>query len=45
MEARRVDLAAAATGTEEVDAAVDRLVWYAGWADKLAERSAPRTRS
>ena len=37
MEARRVDLAAAATGTEEVDAAVDRLVWYAGWADKLAQ--------
>jgi acyl-CoA reductase-like NAD-dependent aldehyde dehydrogenase len=37
MEARRVDLAAVATGTEEVDAAVDRLVWYAGWADKLAQ--------
>jgi acyl-CoA reductase-like NAD-dependent aldehyde dehydrogenase len=37
MEARRADLAAAATGTEEVDAAVDRLVWYAGWADKLAQ--------
>ncbi len=37
MEARRADLAAAATGTEEVDAAIDRLVWYAGWADKLAQ--------
>jgi acyl-CoA reductase-like NAD-dependent aldehyde dehydrogenase len=37
MEARRADLAAAASGTQEVDAAIDRLVWYAGWADKLAQ--------
>jgi acyl-CoA reductase-like NAD-dependent aldehyde dehydrogenase len=37
MEARRADLAAVASGAEEVDAAIDRLVWYAGWADKLAQ--------
>jgi acyl-CoA reductase-like NAD-dependent aldehyde dehydrogenase len=37
MEARRADLAAAASGTKEVDAAIDRLVWYAGWADKFAQ--------
>jgi acyl-CoA reductase-like NAD-dependent aldehyde dehydrogenase len=37
MEARHADLAAASTGTEEVDAAIDRMVWYAGWADKLGQ--------
>jgi acyl-CoA reductase-like NAD-dependent aldehyde dehydrogenase len=37
MEARRADLAAVASGTDEVDAAVDRMVWYAGWADKLTQ--------
>lgn len=37
MEARREDLAAACTGAGEVDAAIDRMVWYAGWADKLAQ--------
>jgi acyl-CoA reductase-like NAD-dependent aldehyde dehydrogenase len=37
MEARRADLAAMASGPEEVDAAVDTMVWYAGWADKLAQ--------
>jgi acyl-CoA reductase-like NAD-dependent aldehyde dehydrogenase len=37
MEARRADLASVSTGTKEVDAAIDRLVWYAGWADKLAQ--------
>ena len=37
MEARRADLAEVCTGPDEVDAAVDRLVWYAGWADKLAQ--------
>src|SRR5262249_13574999 len=37
MEARRADLAAVASGPDEVDAAVDRMVWYAGWADKLAQ--------
>src|SRR5262245_6908795 len=37
MEARRADLASVSTGAKEVDAAIDRLVWYAGWADKLAQ--------
>src|SRR5205814_7934884 len=25
------------TGREEVERAIDRIVWYAGWADKLAQ--------
>ena len=25
------------TGREEVERTVDRIVWYAGWADKLAQ--------
>jgi len=37
MEARRALLAALAEGDAEVDAAIDRMVWYAGWADKLAQ--------
>lgn len=37
MEARASDLAAVSTGREEVEAAIDRVVWYAGWADKLAQ--------
>jgi acyl-CoA reductase-like NAD-dependent aldehyde dehydrogenase len=37
MEARRGDLASVCSGKAEVDAAVDRVVWYAGWADKLAQ--------
>jgi len=37
MEARRADLAAVSTGPAEVDAAIDRMVWYAGWADKLGQ--------
>ena len=37
MEARRADLAVVSTGHDEVDAAIDRMVWYAGWADKLAQ--------
>ncbi|HEU0303168.1 MAG TPA: aldehyde dehydrogenase family protein [Gaiellaceae bacterium] len=37
LEARHADLADISTGAAEVDAAVDRLVWYAGWADKLAQ--------
>ena len=37
MEARADDLAAVCSGRDEVDAAVDRVVWYAGWADKLAQ--------
>jgi acyl-CoA reductase-like NAD-dependent aldehyde dehydrogenase len=37
MEARTADLAAVCSGKKEVEAAVDRVVWYAGWADKLAQ--------
>ena len=37
MEARTADLAAVSSGKEEVERAVDRVVWYAGWADKLAQ--------
>jgi acyl-CoA reductase-like NAD-dependent aldehyde dehydrogenase len=37
MEARSADLAATCSGPDEVEAAVDRVVWYAGWADKLAQ--------
>jgi acyl-CoA reductase-like NAD-dependent aldehyde dehydrogenase len=37
MEARATDLERASSGGEEVEAAIDRVVWYAGWADKLAQ--------
>ena len=37
VEARRLEFASFCTGVEEVDATVDRLVWYAGWCDKLAQ--------
>ena len=37
MEDRRAALAATCKGTSEVDRAIDRVVWYAGWADKLAQ--------
>ena len=37
MEARAGDLAALCAGLEEVEAAIDRVVWYAGWADKLPQ--------
>ena len=37
MEARHADLAALCSGDAEVARATDRLVWYAGWADKLAQ--------
>ncbi len=37
MEARADDLATVCSGRKEVEAAVDRVVWYAGWADKLAQ--------
>jgi acyl-CoA reductase-like NAD-dependent aldehyde dehydrogenase len=37
MEARATDLEGACTGRAEVEAAIDRTVWYAGWADKLAQ--------
>jgi acyl-CoA reductase-like NAD-dependent aldehyde dehydrogenase len=37
LEARAADLARVCSGRREVEAAVDRVVWYAGWADKLAQ--------
>ncbi len=37
MEARTLELAAVCSGKAEVAAAIDRMVWYAGWADKLAQ--------
>ena len=37
MEARAADLERACSGREEVEAAIDRVVWYAGWADKLSQ--------
>jgi acyl-CoA reductase-like NAD-dependent aldehyde dehydrogenase len=37
LEARAGDLADVCSGQDEVEAAVDRVVWYAGWADKLAQ--------
>src|SRR5581483_7915966 len=37
MEARLDEFAQLATGREEAERAVDRWVWYAGFADKLAQ--------
>jgi acyl-CoA reductase-like NAD-dependent aldehyde dehydrogenase len=37
MESRASDLAAVCSGAEEVERAIDRVVWYAGWTDKLAQ--------
>jgi acyl-CoA reductase-like NAD-dependent aldehyde dehydrogenase len=37
LEARGSELAALCGGRDEVDRAVDRFVWYAGWTDKLAQ--------
>ncbi len=37
MEARADDLAHVCSGRREVEAAIDRVVWYAGWADKLPQ--------
>jgi acyl-CoA reductase-like NAD-dependent aldehyde dehydrogenase len=37
MEARSAELAELCGGRDEVDRAVDRVVWYAGWTDKLAQ--------
>jgi acyl-CoA reductase-like NAD-dependent aldehyde dehydrogenase len=37
LEARGAELAALCSGREEVDRAIDRVVWYAGWTDKLAQ--------
>jgi acyl-CoA reductase-like NAD-dependent aldehyde dehydrogenase len=37
LEARTADLAELCSGRAEVERSVDRVVWYAGWADKLAQ--------
>ena len=37
METRAADLAQSCSGRREVDRAIDRVVWYAGWADKLPQ--------
>src|SRR5688572_21104059 len=37
LESRYSEFAALTGGKAEVDAAVDRLVWYAGWSDKIAQ--------
>jgi acyl-CoA reductase-like NAD-dependent aldehyde dehydrogenase len=37
MEARAGDLAGVCSGRDEVERSIDRVVWYAGWADKLAQ--------
>ena len=37
LEARSEDLAALCAGRDEVEQAIDRVVWYAGWADKLGQ--------
>jgi acyl-CoA reductase-like NAD-dependent aldehyde dehydrogenase len=37
METRQAELAELSTGAGEADRAIDRVVWYAGWADKLPQ--------
>ena len=37
LEGRRAEFVALGIDAAEVDAATDRLVWYAGWSDKLAQ--------
>jgi acyl-CoA reductase-like NAD-dependent aldehyde dehydrogenase len=37
LEGRRAEFTALGVPAAEVDAAVDRWVWYAGWSDKLAQ--------
>src|SRR5215204_3486016 len=37
LEARAGDLAGFCTGRDEVERTIDRVVWYAGFADKLAQ--------
>jgi acyl-CoA reductase-like NAD-dependent aldehyde dehydrogenase len=37
MEKRQAELASLAPRKNEVDRAIDRVVWYAGWADKIAQ--------
>ncbi len=37
LEARRAEFTALGLAEAEVDAAIDRWVWYAGWSDKIAQ--------
>ena len=37
LEARRTEFAELCSGPQEVERSIDRLVWYAGWADKIAQ--------
>ncbi len=37
LEARQGEFAQLCSGPAEVESSIDRLVWYAGWADKLAQ--------
>jgi acyl-CoA reductase-like NAD-dependent aldehyde dehydrogenase len=37
LEGRRDQFTALGVGDDEVDEAIDRWVWYAGWADKIAQ--------
>lgn len=37
LEARRSEFTALGVPGDEVDAAIDRWVWYAGWSDKIAQ--------
>jgi acyl-CoA reductase-like NAD-dependent aldehyde dehydrogenase len=37
VEARAAEFAHLCTGRDEVERTIDRIVWYAGWADKLAQ--------
>jgi acyl-CoA reductase-like NAD-dependent aldehyde dehydrogenase len=37
MEARHAEFAELCSGSDEVDRSIDRVVWYSGWADKLAQ--------
>jgi acyl-CoA reductase-like NAD-dependent aldehyde dehydrogenase len=37
VEARRAEYTELCSGRAEVERAIDRLVWYAGWADKLTQ--------
>ena len=37
MESRRAELAELCSGVEEVERSIDRVVWYAGWSDKLGQ--------
>src|SRR5215468_8116965 len=37
VEARVGEFAELSSGRDEVERSIDRVVWYAGWADKLAQ--------